>query len=156
MSPTQKTLICRLKIIGSPKPKNKKRARWVDGKPKIYPDQSHVPWSVRVIDAVNKANMEGRRELGTFQVDCEWRLRRPDNHFRTIKGQKSNVLKDNAPVYVRTRPDRDNLDKANLDALTESGIWRDDSQAATGWLERRYCNVGEAPGCNIVIFRIED
>ncbi len=140
-------------VIGNPLAKNKKRARWVDGKPKVYPDQSHRPWSALVIDAVEQAGLAGKRFTGPLRVDCTWRFRRPRKHYRT--GKHENELRSDAPFYVSNKPDRDNLDKAVLDALTQSGIWVDDAQASTGMLRREYVGPCDLPGMTIVIRPLE-
>lgn len=41
-------------------------------------------------------------------------------------------------VYHVEKPDRDNLDKAVLDALTKAGFWGDDCQIADGRIVKRY------------------
>lgn len=51
-----------------------------------------------------------------------------------------------------TKPDRDNLEKATLDAITESGFWKDDAQVYGGsgpW--KFYCAIDGAPGAVIEI-----
>ena len=49
------------------------------------------------------------------------------------------------------KPDRDNLDKAVLDALTTLGFWRDDSQVWSGTVSKMYHAKSEVPGAHIVI-----
>lgn len=50
---------------------------------------------------------------------------RPKSHYGT--GRNANVLKPSAPEYPITRPDTTKLIRSTEDALSDSGIWRDDS-----------------------------
>ena len=50
-----------------------------------------------------------------------------------------------ADLYVTTKPDFDNLTKSTADALTECGVWRDDSQVVKFSMEKLYegpCSIG--------------
>jgi len=44
------------------------------------------------------------------------------------------------------KPDRDNVDKSILDALTEAGLWLDDGQVCSGGVEKWYAAKGYGPG----------
>ena len=50
-----------------------------------------------------------------------------------------------------SKPDRDNLEKAVLDALTNVGMWRDDSQVYRGEVIKWYHGKGGVAGCRICI-----
>lgn len=54
------------------------------------------------------------------------------------------------------KPDRDNLDKAVLDALTHLGFWLDDGQACTGGVRKFYHPKGHGPGAHIIIKQVND
>ena len=78
-----------------------------------------------------------RRPLGgALRVDFIFYFPRPMNHFGT--GRNLGLLKDSAPVFSTTKPDRDNCDKAVLDVLTEMDFWHDDAQAADGRIQKKY------------------
>lgn len=53
-------------------------------------------------------------------------------------------------------PDRDNLDKAILDALTEAGLWADDGQVCDGPVRKWYAEAGCGPGVHIVAEQIPE
>lgn len=106
-----------------------------------------------MIDALEQAGLSGAMLDGPIQADCYWRFSRPKSHFGT--GKNAKVLKSSAPRYHSKKPDRDNLDKAVLDAMTQAGVWRDDARAARGLLEKRYCNDGELPGVTIQMRELE-
>lgn len=52
------------------------------------------------------------------------------------------------------KPDRDNLDKAVLDALTKAGVLKDDCQVTDGHICKRYADRVEAPHVLVIIKRI--
>jgi Holliday junction resolvase RusA-like endonuclease len=49
------------------------------------------------------------------------------------------------------KPDRDNCEKAVLDALTQLGFWRDDAQVCAGEVRKYYCARDEPAGAIITI-----
>lgn len=83
---------------------------------------------------------------GPVTVTSTFIFPRPKAHFRS-----NGALKTGAPHYHTAKPDRDNCDKAVLDALTHLQFWPDDSYAAAGTIIKRYANVGEATGVLIQI-----
>lgn len=58
------------------------------------------------------------------------------------------------PVRHTAKPDRDNLDKSILDALTEAGLWEDDAQVCDGPVRKWYAAKGAGPGVIIIAERI--
>lgn len=54
---------------------------------------------------------------------------RPTSHYRT--GKNANLLRSSAPAFPlsRSHGDIDKIQRLILDALTDSGVWDDDSQA---------------------------
>lgn len=75
---------------------------------------------------------------------------RPKHHFGSKGG-----LKASAPTWHTAKPDRDNLDKATLDALTQAGVWSDDAQVADGGIRKRFAALGEATGARIEIHGLD-
>ena len=92
-------------------------------------------------------------------VDLTFRFQRPKSHWRT--GRHSGKLKPSAPFFHTTKPDKDNLEKAFLDAVTKFGglpplIWPDDSQVCDGRTQKRYCEPGEDPGVEVAIYSLSE
>lgn len=58
------------------------------------------------------------------------------------------------PIRHTGKPDRDNVDKSILDALTEAGLWLDDGQVCAGGIEKWYAAKGCGPGVVITCERI--
>jgi len=63
---------------------------------------------------------------------------RPKNHYRT--GRNARKLKDSAPYWKITTPDRDNADKIILDAL-KGMFWKDDSRVCAGPVIKQYSEI---------------
>lgn len=55
------------------------------------------------------------------------------------------------PIWAPVKPDRDNLEKAVLDALTADQWWIDDSQVCTGATRKFYRSKAGLPGVRITI-----
>ncbi len=145
-SPKQDTPLAVIRVVGTPVQKRNRPARFDEGK--------HKPWTALVIAALCRGRLNGKRYTGAFRIDITFYFPRPKNHFRT--GRFAGEKKPNAPGYHTKRPDRDNLDKAVLDALTQCGFWVDDAQAAAGEILKFYCPDDWAPGCTITITKLED
>ena len=69
-------------------------------------------------------------------VSMVFTFARPKGHYRT--GRNAHLLRDTAPVRPATAPDLSKLIRSTEDALTDAGIWRDDS------LVVRYSDTGKA------------
>ncbi len=69
-------------------------------------------------------------------VNLHFVMPRPASHYGS--GKNSSTLKPTAPHWYAKKPDRDNLDKAVLDALTTLGMWGDDAQVVDGRVGKRY------------------
>lgn len=84
---------------------------------------------------------------GPVFVSSTFIFARPKKHFKSNNPDKG--LRDDAPLWHTSKPDRDNLEKALLDTLTQvGGFWRDDSQVCSGPVRKLY---GATPGCTVVI-----
>lgn len=72
---------------------------------------------------------------------------RPNSHY--VASNSCRPLRADAPSWHTGKPDRDNLDKALLDALTQlGGFWRDDAQVCAGEVKKIY---GPQPGAIVEI-----
>jgi Holliday junction resolvase RusA-like endonuclease len=75
---------------------------------------------------------------------------RPKSHYGT--GRNAGKLKDSAPYWKESAPDRDNADKILLDAL-KGMFWRDDSIVVAGPVIKQY---SEIPRTEIYINKIKE
>jgi Holliday junction resolvase RusA-like endonuclease len=82
------------------------------------------PWR----EAVKYAALDAIGKASTIQLTGPLALRvtfwfpRPKSHYRT--GKNAHLLRGDAPQYKSSMPD---LIRATEDALTDSGLWRDDA-----------------------------
>jgi crossover junction endodeoxyribonuclease RusA len=98
-----------------------------------------------------RAAMDGRPLLaGPVHVAMVFRpAERPASHFLPANSRRPvRVLRLDAPVYHTGRPDGDKLARACLDALSFV-VYRDDGQAASLRIIKRWPDEGEAPGVSI-------
>ena len=73
--------------------------------------------------------------LGPLRVDLFLFYGYLKGHYRT--GRYSDLLKDSAPLWKETRPDKDNAEKFVFDALN-GFLWHDDSQICAGGTIQQY------------------
>ena len=87
----------------------------------------------------------GRDALdGDVQVWSLFVFPRPKGHYGT--GRNAGTLKPSAPTYKRSAPDKDKLERALFDALTDAGVWTDDARAVDGGSKKVY---GLKPGVRV-------
>jgi len=135
----------RLAVIGLPRPQPRVR---VPRHGHAYNPPSADAWKDRILLAARA--VRPRVPLtGPLRVDILFLFPRPAWHFVGRRHERG--LCPEAPVWHAARPDRDNLDKAVLDALTRAGLWGDDAQVADGRIEKRYLQPGEAAGAFVTI-----
>jgi Holliday junction resolvase RusA-like endonuclease len=78
-----------------------------------------------------------------LRVDICWYLPRPKRLCR--KGDPD------GPIPAPVKPDKDNLEKSTLDALTMAGMWTDDALVCWGETSKWYHPKGGRPGAVISI-----
>lgn len=84
---------------------------------------------------------------GPVELRVAFVFRRPASHFRG--GRHATELRPDAPAHHISKPDTDNLLKAVMDALTQTGLfWGDDAQVCTTWAWKSY---GARPGALVEI-----
>lgn len=139
---------------GEPKGQPRPRAfamRMGNGKfsARVFDAGTAEGWKSCVAIAAKPHRSDVRLEMPKF-VTLEFVFARPKRHFRSSKGELR--LKDDAPIYHTALPDVDNLAKAVLDCLTQTGgFWRDDSLVVGLKIVKRYVVGGEQTGCWIGI-----
>lgn len=80
-----------------------------------------------------------------LRMELVFMLKRPKGHYGT--GRNAGRLKGGLPGAPMGRPDLDNLAKAVMDALTDMGLWADDSQVVDLRV-RKLWEQGET-GCHV-------
>lgn len=84
---------------------------------------------------------------GPLRVDVDFFFPRPKRLMRAKDPE--------GPIPHDGKPDRDNLDKAVLDALTQLGFWRDDAQACDGRIRKFFTSKQGTPHAKVVIEPVE-
>jgi len=106
------------RIYGTPKPQA--RPRHYGGR--VYSPMSDWRKLVQVYAAAEK--LKHKQFNGPLRIELSFYFKRPRSHYRS--GKYSHIRKDKAPIHCLNPYDLDNLDKAVLDALTDSGLIADD------------------------------
>jgi len=136
------------RVYGDPKGQPRPKAFARGGHAAVYDPGTAEGWKSLVAMAAKEV-IPATPLTGPLQVDIEFYFKRPKSHFGSKKGVP--YLKDFAPYWYTRKPDRDNLDKAVLDALTQLGVWEDDQQVVAGTIVKRYILGPEKPGATITI-----
>lgn len=130
------------RVIGIPKGQPRARACIRGRHAGVYDPGTADAWKA----AVRKAAASWWDKVpftGPVAVDIDFLMPRPKAHYRRSE------LRDDAPAWCCTKPDRDNLDKAVLDALTAMGFLRDDCIVVDGRVRKLYSN--ELPGAVVTV-----
>ena len=134
------TFFCAGLPVASPRA----RARAMGAFAQIYMPKDADDWKMIVRTEARKAWTESEQPCiprpwqGPLCVNLTFYFPRPKAHYR-----KDGTLKPNTPKWHTSKPDRDNADKAVLDALTNLGIWGDDKQVCDGRIRKLYVNPGD-------------
>ena len=134
-------------IQGIPKPQPRPRATNRGKFIKIYSEQSDWKKNIKKISALYKS--EGNYFDQAIEVNLYFQFHRPNSHYRT--GKFSHLLKDSAIEHHIVKPDKDNLEKAVTDALTDGGIFSDDCIIIRGLTSKTYVTREESAGCLVEI-----
>ena len=138
---------------GLPKAQPRAKARAMGKFAQVYNPKTADDWKMIVRNEAAKA-WDAVPWEGPLCVNLTFYFPRIGSHF---KGQSAaakaanapRIVKDNAPRWHTTKPDRDNCDKAVMDALTNLGVWHDDKQVCDGRIRKFYAD--RTPGCLIEI-----
>jgi crossover junction endodeoxyribonuclease RusA len=103
-------------VLGTPKPQGSNRAFVVAGKARITSASKDNGWRDSV--ARTAAAIDHEQFTGPVGVNITFRMPRPKSRPKTHHGWHS------------TSPDIDKLLRSCLDAITSSGLWKDDGQVA--------------------------
>lgn len=130
-------------VTGLPAPQGSKRGFYNKNLGRVQMVESSnkvAPWRQDVVAAALHAIAEQgwTPPAKAAEVDVTFYLPRIKAHFRT--GNRSHELRPDAPELVDKKPDLDKLARSTLDALTSSGVLRDDAQVARLCVEKRYAS----------------
>ena len=140
---------CRFWVAGDPKPQPRARATVRGRHARMYNPSTADEWKAAVKSMANYAGLGIEPIVGPISLELEFRFKRPVSHL-TKKGE----LAAGAPRLHIKRPDADNLAKAVMDALTDIGVWRDDSQVMRLKVSKYWTWGGS--GCDVHVLQIDE
>jgi len=154
-------------VSGTPRPGGSKKGFAVKDKKTgkyraiLVEDSVNKDWKCSVREAATKALGElspEQRKLWPTRGACEltiaFYLKRAGNHYGTKNGER--YLKNNAPKYHISAPDRTKLLRSTEDALGDCGLIVDnDSRFCDGRILKLYTDTG-ATGARIRIRQLEN
>lgn len=82
-----------------------------------------IPWRNAIAAAARRHAADV--PVGPIELELTFSMGRPKNHYGT--GRNAKTLKPTAPIWHTVKPDVDHLVRAVLDALTQGGVYLDDS-----------------------------
>jgi len=114
----------RIVVYGTPGPQGSKRhvgnGIMVESSAKVKPWRLAVKYEALAVRA-------GAPPIdGPVFVRMVFTFLRPKSHYRT--GKNAHLLRDDAPKQPCVAPDLSKLLRSTEDALTDAGVWRDDSR----------------------------
>ena len=83
------------------------------------------PWREAVVSEIIRLGYSDKHLDGPLAVDILFTFKRPQSHYGSRKGVP--YVKDTAPRFVAQTPDIDKCQRSTYDALTQSGLIKDDS-----------------------------
>jgi len=129
-------------------PKGQPRAKAVrfGNRARVYDPGTADSWKAAVKLASKEAGVSGLHTTHPIALKLAFIFPRPKSHHKG--GDFAKPVKDAAPRCHVAKPDTDNAAKAVMDALTDCGVWRDDSQVCALSVTKTY---GLPSGCRITI-----
>lgn len=133
-------------VRGTPRPQGSMRLHRLPngGTAARYPAAVYE-WRAMVQQAAVEAVEEPYE--GPVELRLGFDLLRPAGHMGT--GRNAGTVRASAPCYPIVAPDLDKLCRCIGDALTDAGIWRDDSQVVSLVSAKRYVEL--RPGVRITV-----
>ena len=134
-------------VVGIPKPQARPKVfhrTLKNGKNFVSTYSPKSDWFHLVYtETLKQKEMLKNRFSGALQLNLLFFMPIP----KSISKKKRGLLR-----YVSKKPDVDNLAKAVMDAMNNTGIWEDDSQIARLDVVKAY---GEEPKCIITLIELE-
>ena len=148
-------------VPGTPAPGGSKRfvGRSKKGKPIIIDDcKRNKSWREQVVSVAHEAATKSGETFpwtGPLQVTFDFYMPRPKYHYGT--GRNEGKLKKGVPQYHIQKPDKTKLIRSTEDAISDAGLWGDDTQnAVDGGSAKMYVWPGQMPGCQVTIKTLDD
>lgn len=116
-----------IRVYGIPIPQGSKVANFHAPGVRDSNDKKLRPWRKTVRAQAEDVTRYHDPLTGPVRVWVRFTFTRPPSHYRT--GRNAHLLRDASPTYPgRVHGDIDKLTRAIFDALTDAGVWKDDTQ----------------------------
>ncbi len=124
--------------------------RMVDMNKQLAPWRDSICYAARQAaqDSLNWRDVHGPIFTGPVRVYFDATYARPKSHYRT--GKNSHLLRGDAPTWKTSAPDIDKVARAACDALTASGVWKDDAYVCSLEVVKSYVDKS-TPGLAVTI-----
>lgn len=134
-------------VHGLPKPQPRHRAFRRGNHAAVYDPGTAAGWKALVAHAADPYRPDAPMD-GPLRVDLTFLFPRPKRLLRKRDSDQR--------IPHDKKPDRDNLEKAVLDTLTQLGFWRDDCQVCAGEVKKAYvAKENDTPGVEITIAPVQ-
>lgn len=131
--------------------KKTKAGKVLRDKPLTFNPSQAIKWETQVRDYVEMAMVEADWPPGiAAPIDVSWVAVFPRPQARPVKVPKEDWAR-RGRIYRPSRPDRDNIDKAVMDACTKANVWADDEWVVDGRIITVYASMSEEPGLHLRI-----
>lgn len=134
--------VIEIKVIGEPAGQPRARPSRAGGFIRMYTPKVADGWK-RMIYLAAIGRRPPQPHDGPVRVD--WWV-----YFPRTKDLEHPSAPDEAIPHC-VKPDRDNVEKVILDALTEARYWLDDSRVYAGHVHKQYVARGSRPGARIIV-----
>ena len=127
-------------VVGEPAPQGSKRnvghGIMIEASKAVKPWREAVKWAAVEAIAGRPRPLLGSAKGAALFLEVEFFLRRP----KSVKDK-----------YPGKRPDIDKLLRSTMDALTQAGVYRDDSQVVDTHMSKRYADSTRSVGAYITV-----
>lgn len=130
-------------VNGNPKAQGRPRACVRGAHASVYNPSNANGWK----DTIYYETMKHRPTIPfslPVRIDIKWRMPRPKRLLRKLDPE--------GEMPHTSKPDRDNLDKAVLDAMLGGGWFLDDCYVTAGFIQKVYHAKNGLPGADIVVW----
>lgn len=146
--------VLRFFVPGDPRGQPRARSARAGLRSRVYtPRTACDGWkeSVRLEALRAMAGGAGGPPFTRAALSVVFRVQRPAGHLRADGG-----LRASAPVHHTGKPDLDNALKAVMDALTETGVWNDDTAVDRVSAAREWAGDGRPAGAVVEVSGTHD
>lgn len=129
-------------VVGHPKAQPRVKAFRRGNHAGVYDPGTADGWKL-LVGAAARTNWNRVQFMGPLRLVLGFFMPRPKSHLN-----RHGDVKPTAPSWHESKPDLDNMAKAVMDAMTQLGIWRDDSQVVQLEISKVY---GARPGAIVIL-----